>query len=198
MIGAGATLLAVVYGPLLWLWATVPIVTPLEAKPADAALIFGALVRSETISPLHAERLDTGVDLFQRGVVPVVVVSNASLAAQVMADYLETQGVPREAIELDGLALATPDTCVAEAARAEPRRVILVSQAYHLPRIALQCRKLGVVGQYVSALREDRSVEEAAPWTKLRVRATRHTREALLIWAELLGQYRRLEQAVSP
>lgn len=186
------------FTPLLWLWLTVPIVPYQMAKPADAALIFGALVRSGDVSPLHSERLDTGVMLWRDGVVETLVASNAARAAGIMKTYLEEQGVPATAIEVDGLALATPDTCVAEAARDEARQVIMVSQAFHLPRIALQCRRLGVTGQYIEATRANPTAEAPSIWTIIRVRGLRYTREATLIWAELLGQYRRLEQAVSP
>lgn len=186
-----------VYAPLVWLWVVVPIVPPQMAKPADAALIFGALVRSGEVSALHAERLDTGVLLWDRGEVSTLVVSNAARAAGIMKGYLLDQGVPASAIEVDGQAQATPDTCVAEAARPVPRDVILVSQAFHLPRIALQCRRLGVSGQYVHSIRGG-DAQSVGLWTKVRVRSGRYTREAVLIWAELLGQYRRLEEAVSP
>lgn len=186
-----------VYGPFVWFWIFTPSVAHQLSRPADAALIFGALVRSEAVSPLHAERLDTAVALYETGKVPVLVASNATRASEIMRDYLIQAGVPAGAIELDGQAQATPDTCVAEAARDEPRQVVLVSQAYHLPRIALQCRRLGVEGQYVKAVRQDRDPEVGA-LTLLRVRGIRYTREAVLIWAELTGQYRRLEEAAEP
>lgn len=194
VVGAGAVLVA----PLLWLWLTVPIVTVERAEPGEAVLVFGAIVRDRTISPLHLERLETGVALWEAGKAQVVVVSNAALAARVMADYLETRGLPPEDIEIDGQATSTPDTCVAEAGRPEARSVLMVSQAYHLPRIALQCRKLGVKGQYVAAIRSEAEAADPDLWTLIRVRGGRHLREAALVWAELLGQYRRLERWVSP
>ncbi|MBE3639165.1 SanA/YdcF family protein [Mangrovicoccus algicola] len=187
--------LAVIFAPLLWLWLTVPIRTVDSAAPADAAVIFGALVRDGAISPLHAERLETGVALYRAGKAQVIVVSNAQRAATIMKDFLLEQDVPEARIEIDGAAVSTPDTCVSEAARAEPREILLVSQAYHLPRIALQCRRLGVSGQYVAAIRQT-GEDGTSLWTKIRVRSLRHTREALLVWAELLGKYRELERTV--
>lgn len=186
-----------VFGPFVWLWVFTPVMAHQLARPADAALIFGALVRSESISPLHAERLDTAVALYDAGKVPVLVASNATRASEIMGAYLTTAGVPEGAIELDGQAQATPDTCVAEAARDTSRRVIMISQAYHLPRIALQCRKLGITGQYIRAERATPHQDQSFG-TKVRVRTTRYTREALLIWAEILGQYRRLDEVVPP
>ncbi|MEM8555140.1 MAG: YdcF family protein [Pseudomonadota bacterium] len=189
--------LALVYGPLVWLWLTVPVVSVDQAEPADAALIFGALVRSEQISPLHAERLDTGVALWDASKVDQLVMSNAARAAEIMASYVARQGVPSAAIALDPAAQSTPDTCLNETQRLQPRSLLLVSQRYHLPRIALQCRRLGVEGQYVAALRSQEAAEATGVWTKLRVRVRRNTREALLVWAEWLGLYRKLERVLS-
>jgi len=188
--------LVIFFAPLVWLYATTPIVTAEAARPADAALLFGAIVRDNSISPLHAERLDTGLDLYREGKVKVLVVSNAPRAAAVMAAYLRDHGVPEDRIEIDGTGEATPDTCVAEAARPGHRSVIMVSQRFHLPRIALQCRKLGVTGQYVAAMADDGSDDGAGlgAWATLEIRAKRHVREAALVWTEVLGVYRFLER----
>ncbi|MEM7058719.1 MAG: YdcF family protein [Pseudomonadota bacterium] len=181
----------VVYGPLLYLRATTEITTADETESAQAVLVFGALVRQGQISALHAERLDTAADLLRRGMVQKIVVSNAARAAEVMRDYLVENGVEPSAIELDPNAPATPDTCVTELGRATPRPVMLLSQSFHLPRISYQCANLGLTGQYVAAASAG-GPSEIGTLRTLWIRAWRHTREALLIWAEMLGVYRTL------
>lgn len=184
-------LLMIVYGPLLYLRTTTDIITTDQADPGDAVLVFGALVRKGQISALHAERLDSSIDLLERGTVKTIVVSNAARAAEVMRDYLIDSGVPDSAIEVDSRAPATPDTCVTEMERSAPRSVLLLSQSFHLPRIAFQCANLGLTGQYVGATpTADRS--ETGILKTLWIRARRHSREALLVWAEILGIYRAL------
>lgn len=181
----------VLYGPLLYLRATTPIVTTETAEPAVAVLVFGALVRQGQISALHAERLDSAADLLRRGTVERIVVSNAARASEVMRDYLLENGVPEAAIDVDPNAPATPDTCVNETARNAPRSVILLSQSFHLPRIAYQCANVGVTGQYLAATpTADRA--GTGPLRTAWIRAWRHTREALLIWTEIFGVYRAL------
>lgn len=181
----------IVYGPLLYLRATTDITSTEDAEAAKAVLVFGALVRQGQISALHAERLDSAADLLERGIVETIVVSNAARAAEVMQDYLIDKGVPANAIEVDPRAPATPDTCVTELERSAPRTVLLLSQSFHLPRIAFQCANLGLTGQYVAAEpTADRS--ETGTLRTLWIRAWRHTREALLIWTEILGVYRKL------
>lgn len=177
-------------GPLAILIEETDIRTPEAARPADAALVFGALVRESQISPLHAERLDAAAQLFIDGKIQRIVVSNAPRAAAVMSDYLVERGVPEQAIEVDPHAIKTPHTCANELDRGQPRDVILISQRFHLPRIAYQCRKLGLEGQYVAADQPRDEISSArAPLSVLRIRAARYVREAALVWASLLEAY---------
>lgn len=180
----------IVTAPLWVLISRTDVTGPRSATSADAALVFGAVVRQDRISPLHAERLDTAVRLYRAGKVDSIVVSNAPRAARIMAEYLLSQNVPERVIEVDATALKTPQTCVAERNRSVERSLILVSQRFHLPRIAYQCRKLGVTGQYIAA--DDQSfLPRQAPQftTLLRVRGMRYVREAILVWASLLEFY---------
>ena len=183
-------LAAVFVTPLTVLTAHTAIIPVDRSGRADAALIFGALVRGGQISPLHAERLDAGVALFNAGKVQKLVVSNAPKAAAIMAEYLRDRGVPDNAIEIDPNALKTPHTCANEVDRRGDRSVILISQRFHLPRIAYQCRKLGLAGQYVEADQPHEEVSSArAPVAVMHIRARRYLREAALVWVSLVGAY---------
>ncbi len=173
----------VFYLPLAWQFLRSDIRTSETATPVDAVLVFGALVRNETISPLHAQRLDTAMRLHKAGKAETIVVSNAMLAAQTMRDYLLDQGIDPAVIELDGRAEHTPDTCRNELGR--DRTVAFVSQTFHLPRLAYQCRQHGMDGQLITAS----APSDADLLTKLRVRTTRYTREAGLLWGAILRIY---------
>ncbi|MEM7211903.1 MAG: YdcF family protein [Pseudomonadota bacterium] len=183
-------LAAVFLAPLAVVSGNTEILRVEQSAPADAALIFGALVRGGQISPLHAERLDTAVSLFNAGKVEKLVVSNAARAAAIMAEYLRDRGIPDNAIEIDPNALKTPHTCANEIEYQERRTVILISQRFHLPRIAYQCRKLGLTGQYVEANQPHDEISSArSPLKVMRIRTTRYLREAVLVWASLIGAY---------
>lgn len=152
--------------------------------------MFGAIVRNGEISPLHEERLLAAKRLYDEGKVNVVVVSNASRAADFMADYLTNAGLPSEAVEIDGRAEKTSGTCLNEQAKQAGRRVILISQSFHLPRISLHCSRAGVEGQLLAAEKFHSGARVSVPlWTKLRVRGGRFVREAALTWSVLLGAY---------
>ncbi len=182
-----ALLAALLFAPLAYLMVTTPIVDIENARPADAALIFGALVSDGKISPLHEERLKAGQMLLDGQIVGIVIVSNSVHAAKIMERYLVNQGVARHQIQVDGAADKTPDTCRNELSSNPPRSVIMISQRFHLPRVALQCRNIGITGQYFAADRLPR--RSAGIWTKIRVRTYRYSREAVLICAEISGLY---------
>jgi vancomycin permeability regulator SanA len=182
-------LVALLFAPLVYFVITTPIVDIENARPSDAALIFGALVSDGKISPLHEERLNAGQELLDEQIAGIVVVSNSARAAKIMQQYLVNQGVAPHQIIIDGKADKTPDTCRNEMSSNPQRSVIMISQRFHLPRVALQCRNIGITGQYLAADRFPR--RSSGLWTKIRVRTYRYSREAVLIWAELLGLYQK-------
>ena len=126
-------------------------------RPADAAVIFGARVyASGNPSPLLADRIRTGIELYRSGLVPTLVMSGGDGAdgfneAQVMRDEAIAGGVSPAAIVVDPAGLTTEATVanamalvVARPGVAVPPRVIAVSQAYHLPRIQLSFATAGI------------------------------------------------------
>lgn len=161
-------------------------------EKADAVLVFGALVRNQTISPLQKERLLAAKRLLDEGKVAQIVVSNNPLAAKVMAKYLREHGVPDQQLVIDPKADKTPDTCRSEyALHQDSRKLVFLSQGYHLTRIHYQCSRIGVTGQLFAAEQLGIIDRSQSPWyTKARVRAYRYLREAGLTWLVLVGYYR--------
>lgn len=126
-------------------------------RPADAAVIFGARVyASGNPSPLLADRIRTGIELYESGLVPTLVMSGGDGAdgfneAQVMREAAIAGGVSPAAIAIDPAGLTTEATVAnamalvaARSGVAVPPRVIAVSQAYHLPRIQLSFATAGI------------------------------------------------------
>jgi vancomycin permeability regulator SanA len=158
-----------------------------------AVLVFGGLVNEgEGVSEINQERILTGAELASRGVADQVVLSNTSDAADRMSEYLlENYPELKGRVVLDNQAIVTSDTCKYELSEhPEQRLVLLVSQRYHLPRILLQCRRLGVLGKGFAA--EELEVidrEDLGFWTTLNIRYNRTAREAFFIWLNILGIY---------
>jgi vancomycin permeability regulator SanA len=128
-------------------------------RPADAAVVFGARVYANGVpSPLLADRLAAGVQLYRDGLIPTLVVSGGTGAdgwneAEVMADVAVAGQVDRTAVVVDRVGVTTEATVANTVAwlavrypGIDPRnlRVIAVSQAYHLPRIQLAFAAAGV------------------------------------------------------
>lgn len=170
------------------------IISSIEELPqSDAALVFGTLVGKDlSVSPLLRERLEAGIEILHEGKCRKVVVSNMKTASAVMARYMYERGIDPELVEVDRLADDTPDTCRFElASHPEKRRVIFVSQGFHLPRILYQCRKTGVEGTAFAAETLRAGGGKQSPlFTRILIRAYRYSREAGLTWLAVLGIYR--------
>lgn len=131
----------------------------LEAVPSrPIAIVFGAGVWDDgTPTPMLADRVFAGVDLYQRGTVERILMSGDNQTpdyneVDAMIQLAEQSGVPRAAILDDRLGLSTYETCRRARDHYGIREAILVSQHYHLPRAIYIAQQLDldVVGYGVA------------------------------------------------
>ena len=184
--------LGLFWAPWAYLYLRTEVADFTSVQKAETAIVFGALVRNGAISPLHEERLLSAKRLVDDGAVEQIVLSNSARAANFMVDYMKSVGVDEALIDVDGAAIKTSDTCDRERDVGEGRSVVLISQSFHLPRLAYQCSRVGVTGQYLAAEKIHASPRVGVPlWTKIRVRGHRYFREAALTWTVLFGVYDR-------
>lgn len=124
-----------------------------DLQPADVAVVFGSKVMVSGVpAPTLQTRLDRAAEVYHQGLVKAVLVSGGMGKeghdeAQVMADCLVDQGVPREAIFVDAEGYNTLQTAQNTRALAEAhgwRSFLLVSNFYHLPRARLTYTRLGL------------------------------------------------------
>lgn len=159
---------------------------------SDAVIIFGTLVNeSGDISPLLKERLDAGKAILESGKAKKIVVSNTEVAANVMANYLFTHSINKNLVEIDIQADKTPDTCAYEKENyPEKRKLVFVSQGFHLPRLLYQCNQRNVQGIAFPA--EVLTTIDRSGYSfliKLQIRTGRYIREAGLTWLAFLNIY---------
>src|SRR5229473_153587 len=75
-----------------------------EVRPADAIVVFGAAEYSGHPSPVLRARLDHALDVFHRGVAPVVITTGGAAADPTFSeggvgrDYLMRHGVPERSL----------------------------------------------------------------------------------------------------
>jgi vancomycin permeability regulator SanA len=134
-------------------------------RPADAAVVLGARVYATgDPSPLLADRIATGIELYRAGLVPILVMSGGDGSdgfneALVMRDRAIAAGVDPAAILVDTSGVNTDATVEHTMALLAARngstrglRLIAVSQPFHLPRIQLAFSSAGIDVLTVPAL----------------------------------------------
>jgi vancomycin permeability regulator SanA len=134
------------------------IFTPEEAASfgADCILVLGAgLLPDGSPSLMLGERIQTGVDLYKAGVSPKLLMSGDHSRADhdevnAMKDAAMAQGVPSEDIFMDHAGFATYDSFYRAGAIFGVKKVVIVTQAYHLPRALWIARALGLEAVGVS------------------------------------------------
>lgn len=123
-----------------------------QAQPADAIAIFGAAEYDGRPSPVLRARLDHGLDLYRRGLAPLVITlggqgDEAHSEGGVGHDYLQAHGVPESSIIAETLSSNTEESAqrLAKIARANQlHRIVIVSDGTHLFRIHEICAAEGL------------------------------------------------------
>ncbi len=123
-----------------------------QAAHSDAIAVFGAAEYDGRPSPVYRARLDHALELYHRGIAPLIVTLGGNGGDQysegaVGREYLEGQGVPEEAIIAETESRNTEDSArrIAVIARANGlKRLVIVSDGTHLFRIHAICAAYGL------------------------------------------------------
>jgi uncharacterized SAM-binding protein YcdF (DUF218 family) len=130
-----------------------------ELHPADAIVVFGAAEYSGHPSPVLRARLDHALDLFHRGLAPVVITTGGAGADPTFSeggvgrDYLNRRGVPERSLiaEMQGRDTSESAARVGVIMRANGlHSCIAVSDAYHVFRIRKLLEHEGIGPVYVA------------------------------------------------
>jgi vancomycin permeability regulator SanA len=127
---------------------------PLPPKPM--ALVFGASVRGQQLSPALQARMDVALGLYHTGTVQTLLLSgdgedpyySETLA---MKKFALAHGVPEEDILLDHKGKSTRQTLLRAKNIFYACDLYVVSQQFHLPRVVLIAQSLGMNVTGVSA-----------------------------------------------
>jgi uncharacterized SAM-binding protein YcdF (DUF218 family) len=130
-----------------------------EIHPADAIVVFGAAEYSGRPSPVLRARLDHALEVFHRGVAPVVITTGGAAADPTFSeggvgrDYLMRHGVPERSLiaETQGHDTSESAVRVGVIMRANGlHSCVAVSDAYHVFRIRKLLEHEGVAPVYVA------------------------------------------------
>jgi uncharacterized SAM-binding protein YcdF (DUF218 family) len=123
-----------------------------QAAPSDAIGVFGAAEYDGRPSPVFRARLDHALDLYHRGIAPLIITLGGGGGDQfsegsVGREYLMSKGVPEEDIIAETESRNTEESArrIAVIARANNlRRLVIVSDGTHLFRIHAVCAADGL------------------------------------------------------
>jgi uncharacterized SAM-binding protein YcdF (DUF218 family) len=125
-----------------------------EREPADAIVVLGAAQYNGRPSPVLRARLDHALELWRDRLAPAIVVTGGvgprdrESEADVGRKYLRLHGVPDSAVVVAAKGRSTNASMsdVAERlARRGLKRVLLVSDPFHMLRLRLEARRTGLV-----------------------------------------------------
>ena len=124
-----------------------------DAAPARAIIVLGAAQYDGRPSPVLRARLDHAAVLWRRGLVPLVILTGGVGAGDTTSEaavgrrYLREAGLPDSALVAEATGRASEPSlraAVAHVPGSHPR-VILVSDGFHMLRLSVIARRLGLV-----------------------------------------------------
>lgn len=128
-----------------------------DAGQFDCILVLGcAVYENGTMSNMLQDRVDVGISLYQMGVSTTILMSGDNRdvyyneVGPMRAAALEA-GIPEEHIEVDRYGLSTYESLYRAIYERGYRKILIVTQQYHLYRAVYVAEKLGAEAVGVSA-----------------------------------------------
>lgn len=128
-----------------------------ELKDVDCILVLGAGVRADgRPSDMLSDRLTIGTELYQNGAAPKLLMSGDHTRSDydevsVMKKFATDSGVPSENVFRDHAGICTYDSVYRAKEIFGARKIVIVTQEYHLYRALYIAEQLGIEAYGVSA-----------------------------------------------
>ena len=119
-------------------------------EDVDCIIVLGCLVLEDgTPSNILEDRLKTGVELYKNGVAPKIIMSGDHSSEQYnevasMKKYAVNAGVPSENVFMDHAGFSTYETMYRAKEIFGAKKVVVVTQKYHLYRSVYIAEKFGM------------------------------------------------------
>lgn len=137
-----------------------------EVKP-DCILILGAAVRPDkTPSPMLEDRLKRGIDIYNEYKINRILMSGDNRTkdydeVDVMKQYAIDKGVPARHIFTDPAGLSTYESIYRAKKMFGSKKVVIVTQQYHLYRALYIAKRLGLDAYGVPTMKKEYSGQQA-------------------------------------
>lgn len=116
------------------------------SKEWTTILVLGAQVNSYNDRPsgVLSERLEKTLQVYKNGGIDKILASGGDREPQVMMNFLEKGGVPKEMLFADWGGLRTIDSCWRAKNIFKINKLIVITQEFHLPRATFLCKSVGM------------------------------------------------------
>lgn len=120
-----------------------------KAGDTDCILVLGAGVHGETLSHMLEDRVKTGISLYKAGASPKILMSGDHGRTDydevnAMKNYAKNEGVASSDIFMDHAGFSTYESLIRAKEIFGAKKIIIVSQKYHLYRALYIARYLGL------------------------------------------------------
>ena len=120
-----------------------------ELSDVDCILVLGAGVQGTTLSHMLEDRVKTGISLYELGSAPKILMSGDHGQedydeVNAMKDYAKESGVPSEDIFMDHAGFSTYESMYRARDVFGCKKIIIISQKYHLHRAIYIAEYLGL------------------------------------------------------
>lgn len=127
-----------------------------ELRDIDCIIVLGCRVNGDTPSPMLSDRLTGGVELYDMGAAPKLLMSGDHGRTNydevnAMKQFAIDRGVPSEDVFMDHAGFSTYETMYRAKEVFAAKRVLIVTQSYHLYRSVYIAEKLGLEAYGVSS-----------------------------------------------
>ena len=128
-----------------------------KIKDVDAIIILGAGVWGDSPSPLLRDRLITGIEAYKNNISNKIIVSGDHGKknydeVNVMKEYIVDEEIPSEDIFMDHAGFSTYDSIYRAKYIFKAKKIIIVTQKYHLYRALYIAKKLGLEAYGIKAV----------------------------------------------
>ena len=120
-----------------------------KLKDVDCILVLGAAVWGDNPSPMLEDRLLEGINLYKNNVARKIIMSGDHGRTEhdevnIMKDYAIEKGVPSEDIFMDHAGFSTYESIYRAKEIFKAKKIVIVTQKYHLYRALHIANKLGL------------------------------------------------------
>ncbi len=127
-----------------------------KLQDVDCILVLGAGIWGDALSPMLEDRVLTAVSLYESGVSDRLLMSGDHGSedydeVNAMKNYAKSKGVPADSIFMDHAGFSTYESMYRARDVFIAKRIVIVSQQYHLYRAVFDARRLGLEAYGVSA-----------------------------------------------